>query len=120
MKSSLQINWYGIGRMKSNFIPKYLTKGLNVTIFGGYVMTYSKKDAAILKQRLSEKDDYMSFVITDKQFGLISIGRNAKKHPAFSNQLTFTQNGVTGVIPITQKQLGACWHFNDNRNKVII
>lgn len=120
MKSSLQVKWYGITRLKSNFIPKYLTKGLHVAIFGGYVLTPHRKDAAILKQRLAKKNDYMSFIITDKQFGLISIGRNAKKHPAFSNQLTFTQNGVTGVIPITQKQLGACWHFNDNRNKEII
>ena len=121
MKSSLQINWYGITKYNSKFIPKYLTKGLNnVVIFGDYIFTPSKKDAAILKKRLAGKKNYLSYVITDKQFGLISIGENAKKHPAFSNQFSFVQSGVSGIIPITQKQLGMCWHYNDNRNTVII
>lgn len=120
MKSQLQVNWYGITKYNSKFIPKYLTKGLNVTVFGGYILTPSKKDAAILKQRLAGKSNYLSFVITDKQFGLISIGANAKKHPAFSNHFSFVHSGVPGVIPVTQKQLGMCWHYNDARNTVII
>lgn len=120
MKSSLQINWYVIRKYNSKFIPKYLTKGLHVVIFGDYIFTPSKKDAAILKQRLEGKKDYLSFVITDKQFGLISIGPNAKKHPAFANHFSFVHSGVPGVIPVTQKQLGMCWHYNDNRNTVIV
>lgn len=120
MKSSLQINWYGLTRANSNFIPKYLTKGLNVVRFGDYLLTPSTRDAAILKQRLAEKKGYLSFVITDKQFGLISIGANAKKHPAFSSQLSTKHNGVDVIIPITQKQLGMCWHYNGLLNTVII
>jgi hypothetical protein len=120
MTNSLQTNWYGITKYNSKFIPKYLTKGLNVVTFGDYILTPSKKDAAILKQRLAGKKDYLSFVITDKQFGLISIGANAKKHPAFRNHFSFVQSGVPGIIPITQKQLGMSWHYNDNRNNVIL
>lgn len=117
MKSSLQIKWYGIIKFSSKTtnkakLPKSLLKGtFGVFHMGGVILTTSKIDASKIKANAKGRRDLISFVITDRQFGMINIQYNRESALAkpFKHGL-FVKDGIKNIaIPVTLKQMQNDW-----------
>lgn len=107
--NAYQIKWYFIVRFRSNRkqtvnLPKYLIKGTSATHCGDVIFTASKKEAQRIFKNQEQKKvtRLLSFVITDKQFGLI----NSEKASFIFDMMLPTS---FGRIPISKKQQSGDW-----------
>ncbi|MDD4291971.1 MAG: hypothetical protein PHX51_07050 [Clostridia bacterium] len=105
-----KINWYIVIRFQAKKnqtvrLPKYLIKGTGVSTSynNDVIFTHSKEDAKKIFNNCQKHGTKrcLSFIITDKQFGLI----NSKKAEKIFNVVTTS----FGKIPVTKKQMSADW-----------
>jgi hypothetical protein len=115
--SAYRVKWHCLKLGAKKNVPKYATKGTNAMVIGNVLLTTSEVELLRVGKNISGtkcERGVRKFIITDKQFGLISL-TNLNYHGwTFEDvermkkckipQLVVNNNGKLALIPVTNIQ----------------